>query len=260
MKLVKIKINYSSAVELYSYDGALSLNINDMCIIDTRYGHDVGRIMSHSILLEEKKNVTPEYQVLRLATKEDLKQLELCSDEANKAFEVAKEKINSHQLPMKLISVHFFLDRNKILFTFTADGRVDFRELVRDLAATYKTRIELKQIGVRDEAVLLGGYGVCGREFCCCKQSRSYDPISIKMAKEQNLTLSSVKISGVCGRLMCCLDYELEQYQNVDMSCISDCREEPQQCEACPKKIIISPEDKNESDAVPQGKTNYKPS
>lgn len=230
-KLVKVKVGYNGSIELYKYQKNFQFQFYENYVIETKFGLDIGKILPNSISLLDK-NSSPEYQIVRPADTKDLELYEEYKLEANNAFQFTKEKINFHKLPMKLISIHFFLDRNKILFNFTADGRIDFRELVRDLAANYKTRIELRQIGIRDEAMLLGGYGVCGREFCCRKHHNSSEPISIKMAKEQNLTLNSVKISGVCSRLMCCLDYELQQYQNINMSCVVDCQQD-HNCNCC---------------------------
>lgn len=211
-RLVKVRAGYNGAIDIYKYDQDYDFNFGDKYVVETRYGHDIGVILPNSISLENIQELDPEFSILRKAEEEDFVKKEECVKKGDDAFLMTKEKIIKHELPMKLISVHFFLDGNKILFTFTADGRVDFRELVKDLAATFKTRIELRQIGVRDESTILGGFGVCGREFCCTKHHAHGEPISIKMAKDQNLTLNSVKISGVCGRLMCCLDYELDQY------------------------------------------------
>ncbi len=235
--LAKVKLDYNGAIELCRYEEDFTFQIFDYYIVETRYGHDLGRILPNSIPLIYKDHLMPEFQILRSAEANDFKLQAEGHKEAEKAFVLTKTKILTHNLPMKLISIHFFLDRNKILFNFTADGRVDFRELVKDLAATFKTRIELRQIGVRDEAMLLGGYGVCGREFCCVKHHTSSEPISIKMAKEQNLTLNSVKISGVCGRLMCCLDYELEHYQQENMSNLNQ-QITNNHCQGCQKDLF----------------------
>ena len=153
--------------------------------------------------------------MIRKATEEDLEKLRQNKEKEKKAFEVCEEKIAQHKLEMKLVDVEYTLDNNKILFYFTADGRVDFRALVKDLASVFRTRIELRQIGVRDEAKMLGGLGVCGRPFCCSSFLGEFQPVSIKMAKEQGLSLSPVKISGTCGRLMCCLKYEQEAYLDL---------------------------------------------
>jgi len=153
--------------------------------------------------------------ISQLATKKQLEQVEKNERDASDAFEVAKRKIREHNLEMKLVDVEYTLDRSKMMFSFTADGRIDFRELVRDLAAIFKTRIELKQIGVRDEAKKLGGIGPCGRPLCCSTFLGDFVPVSIKMAKDQNLSLNPTKISGLCGRLMCCLNYENDEYERL---------------------------------------------
>ncbi len=210
----KVKVDYNSQIDLYKYDKSFNFKMYDYYVIETKYGLDLGKVIPNSIPIDCKENLEPEYKIVRIAEQKDLDLKKEYKKQAGSAFELTKEKIRQYNLPMKLINVYFFLDRNKILFNFTADGRVDFRKLVKDLASTFRTRIELRQIGVRDEATLLKGYGVCGLEFCCTKRHCDHEPISIKMAKEQNLTLNSVKISGVCGRLMCCLDYELDYYQD----------------------------------------------
>jgi len=211
-RYIKVRLNFNGAVSLYKYNDNLPINFSNDYVVETRYGVGLGKLLANSLTVEDKNSSEVEFHVLRLATDEDFEKESSCQQKALEAFDPTKEKIIKHNLAMKLISIHFFHDNNKILFNFTADGRVDFRELVKDLASTFKTRIELRQIGVRDESMILGGFGVCGREFCCKNHKFHGDPISIKMAKEQNLTLNSVKISGVCGRLMCCLDYEFDQY------------------------------------------------
>ncbi len=207
-KYIKVKLDFNGSTDLCKYEESFQFKEKDYYLVETRYGHDLGRILADAIGIKELEKGIPEYSILRPAEEKDFKNQAECSEKAKEAYTLTKSKIHSHKLPMKLIDIHFFLDKNKILFNFTAEGRVDFRDLVKDLASTYRTRIELRQVGVRDESALLGGHGVCGRAFCCTKQKPNHDPISIKMAKEQNLTLNSVKISGVCGRLMCCLDFE----------------------------------------------------
>ena len=164
-------------------------------------------------MIEEEKIVTPLKKVLRLASQKDLKHAEECRKKEKEAFVLCNKKIKEHKLDMTLTDVEYKFDNSKILFYFTADGRIDFRELVKDLAAVYKTRIELRQIGVRDEVKRIGGNGVCGRELCCCAFLSDFETVSIKMAKEQNISLNPSKISGNCGRLMCCLKYEQEVYE-----------------------------------------------
>ena len=163
-------------------------------------------------MIEEEKVVEPLKKVLRLASPRDLKHAEECKEKEKEAFEVCNNKIKEHKLDMTLTDVEYKFDNSKILFYFTADGRIDFRDLVKDLASIYKTRIELRQIGVRDEVKRIGGNGVCGRELCCCSFLSDFETVSIKMAKEQNMSLNPSKISGNCGRLMCCLKYENDVY------------------------------------------------
>ena len=164
-------------------------------------------------MIDEEKLANPLKKVLRLASTRDLKHAEDCRKKEKEAFELCNKKIKEHKLEMTLTDVEYKFDNSKILFYFTADGRIDFRDLVKDLAAVYKTRIELRQIGVRDEVKRIGGNGVCGRELCCCSFLNDFETVSIKMAKEQNISLNPSKISGNCGRLMCCLKYEQEAYE-----------------------------------------------
>ena len=165
--------------------------------------------------IPEENVVSPLKPVLRKATDEDIKKIDKIKEKQKKAFDICLEKINYHKLDMHLVDVEYTFDENKILFYFTAEGRVDFRELVKSLASVFKTRIELRQIGVRDEAKMLGGIGVCGRPICCNSFLGDFQPVSIKMAKEQNLSLNPTKISGTCGRLMCCLKYEQSTYEEM---------------------------------------------
>ena len=164
-------------------------------------------------MVDDSKIVAPLKDVIRAATEEDIKIYNENEKKAEEAYKVCEEKIKEHNLDMKLVDVEYTFDSTKLLFYFTADGRVDFRDLVKDLASIYKTRIELRQIGVRDEVKMLGGYGMCGRELCCCNHLSDLNPVSIKMAKEQGLSLNPTKISGVCGRLMCCLKHEQDVYE-----------------------------------------------
>ena len=187
--------------------------------METTRGLEFGHVVVGIKEVKEEDLVQPLKKVLRLATKEDLEQMEANKEKEKEAFQICLEKINEHQLPMKLIEVECTFDNSKIIFFFTAEGRVDFRELVKDLAAIFKTRIELRQIGVRDEAKFLGGIGNCGRILCCHSFLGEFVPVSIKMAKEQNLSLNPAKISGICGRLMCCLKYENEVYQECKGGC-----------------------------------------
>ena len=182
-------------------------------IVETAQGEEYGEVLIPNRYVGDEKIISPLKKVTRIANGKDHKHYEECRKIEKEAFEVCKKKIKEHKLAMTLTDVEYKFDNSKILFYFTADGRIDFRELVKDLAAIYKTRIELRQIGVRDEVKRIGGNGVCGRELCCCSFLRDFEAVSIKMAKEQNLSLNPSKISGNCGRLMCCLKYENEVYE-----------------------------------------------
>ncbi len=184
----------------------------DLIIIETQNGPEIAAIsgITHSIPEDIKIG-----KIIRLCNEEDLKKKKENEKRADEAFQITLEKIKKHNLEMKLVSIHYFLDDNKIIFNFTADERVDFRELVKDLASIFKKRIELRQIGARDEAKIINGTGICGRNFCCTAVKNELQPVTIKMAKDQNLTLNSSKISGACGRLLCCLSYEHEAYCEV---------------------------------------------
>ena len=189
------------------------LKKGDKVIVETAQGEEFGEVMIPNRTVPEDKIVEPLKIVIRIANRKDYKRYEECRELEKKAFEVCKKKIKEHKLEMTLTDVEVKFDNSKILFYFTADGRIDFRELVKDLAGIYKTRIELRQIGVRDEVRKIGGNGVCGRELCCCTFLNDFEAVSIKMAKEQNISLNPSKISGNCGRLMCCLKYESEVYE-----------------------------------------------
>ena len=189
------------------------LKKGDKVIVETAQGEEFGEVMIPNRTVPEDKIVEPLKIVVRIANGKDYKHYDECKKIEKKAFEVCKKKIKEHGLEMTLTDVEVKFDNSKILFYFTADGRIDFRELVKDLAAIYKTRIELRQIGVRDEVKKIGGNGVCGRELCCCTFLNDFEAVSIKMAKEQNISLNPSKISGNCGRLMCCLKYENEVYE-----------------------------------------------
>lgn len=182
-------------------------------IVETAQGEEYGEVLIPNRYVDDEKIISPLKKVTRIANGKDHKHYEECRKIEKEAFEACKKKIKEHKLAMTLTDVEYKFDNSKILFYFTADGRIDFRELVKDLAAIYKTRIELRQIGVRDEVKRIGGNGVCGRELCCCSFLRDFEAVSIKMAKEQNLSLNPSKISGNCGRLMCCLKYENEVYE-----------------------------------------------
>ena len=182
-------------------------------IVETAQGEEYGEVVIPNRFVEDEKIVAPLKKVIRIANGRDHKHYEECRKKEKEAFKTCQKKIKEHGLSMNLTDVEYKFDDSKILFYFTADGRIDFRELVKDLAAIYKTRIELRQIGVRDEVKRIGGNGVCGRELCCCTFLRDFEAVSIKMAKEQNLSLNPSKISGNCGRLMCCLKYESDVYE-----------------------------------------------
>lgn len=210
-KLYLVKVLHSRETITGAGDEAVVLADRDPVIIMTRHGKDMGQILrarEHQELPDEEDV----FEIFRKATGQDLERYEANHEREKQAFRTCQKKIEEHQLEMKLVSTHFLLDESKILFFFTADNRIDFRELVKDLVTIFKTRIELRQIGVRDEARVVGGMGICGRAFCCHAVTDRLNPVSIKMAKEQNISLNSLKISGPCGRLLCCLGYEHEFY------------------------------------------------
>lgn len=190
----------------------LELKKGDFVIVETVQGEEYGEVIVPNRKIEDDKITEPLKNVLRLANEKDKKHYNECKKKEKEAFNVCLKKIKEHKLDMTLTDVEYKFDNSKILFYFTADGRIDFRELVKDLASIYKTRIELRQIGVRDEVKRIGGNGICGRELCCCSFLNDFETVSIKMAKEQNISLNPSKISGNCGRLMCCLKYEEEVY------------------------------------------------
>jgi len=191
----------------------LEVKKGDHVIVDTAQGEEYAEVIIPNRKIDDEKITTPLKNVLRLASEADTKHYNDCKKKEEAAFKLCSEKIKEHKLDMTLTDVEYKFDNSKILFYFTADGRIDFRELVKDLAAIYKTRIELRQIGVRDEVKRIGGNGVCGRELCCCTFLSDFEAVSIKMAKEQNISLNPSKISGNCGRLMCCLKYEQDVYE-----------------------------------------------
>ena len=200
--------------KVYFFDpGYIQLNLKDKVVVETSMGEDIGEVVINKRNIEENKLTKPLKKVIRLANPKDLKRLAENVEKEKKAFKVCQQKIKEYNLNMNLVEVEFRFDNSKAIFYFTADGRIDFRELVKDLAAIYKTRIELRQIGVRDEVRKIGGNGVCGRELCCCSFLNDFDIVSIKMAKEQSASLNPSKISGNCGRLMCCLKYEQNVYE-----------------------------------------------
>ena len=212
-----IGVRFRTAGKIYYFDpGKLEVKRNDHVIVETARGIEYGTVVGDPREVEEDKVVQPLKAVLRVATQKDDEQEAENKEKEKEAYHICLEKIRKHDLQMKLIDAEYTFDNNKVLFYFTADGRIDFRELVKDLASVFKTRIELRQIGVRDETKILGGIGICGRPLCCHTHLSEFAPVSIKMAKEQNLSLNPTKISGVCGRLMCCLKNEEEIYEDLN--------------------------------------------
>lgn len=211
-----IGVRFKDTGKVYYFDpGEERLARGDKVIVETARGIECGEVAMENQEISDEAIVQPLRKLIRIATKEDLDRVEENRRKEKIAFGICEKKIADRGLEMKLVEVEYTFDNSKILFYFTADGRVDFRELVKDLAGQFRTRIELRQIGVRDEAKMLGGIGICGRPFCCGSFLGGFQPVSIKMAKEQGLSLNPVKISGACGRLMCCLKYEQEAYQDL---------------------------------------------
>ena len=211
-----IGVRFQEVGKIYSFDpDGIKLKKGDRVIVETARGVECGEVAIANREVEDQTVVQPLKKMLRTATQADLDQMARNREKEQSAFEICRRKIAAHGLEMKLVRVEYTFDGAKILFYFTADGRVDFRELVKDLASVFKTRIELRQIGVRDEAKMLGGLGMCGRPFCCNSFLGEFQPVSIKMAKEHGLSLNPTKISGACGRLMCCLNYEQTAYDDL---------------------------------------------
>ena len=211
-----IGVRFKDVGKVYYFaPGEHNLSIGDMVIVETARGIECGTVALENKQVDDDSLSSPLKPLIRIATPDDLNHLEENKLREKKAFKICEQKIADNGLKMKLVNVEYTFDNSKILFYFTADGRVDFRELVKDLASIFRTRIELRQIGVRDEAKMLGGLGICGKPFCCNSFLGEFQPVSIKMAKEQGLSLSPVKISGTCGRLMCCLKYEQEAYSDL---------------------------------------------
>jgi cell fate regulator YaaT (PSP1 superfamily) len=210
---VVIGVVLKKAGKMYYFDpGGLRPDIDNKVIVETARGVEIGDVVSAAKELAPDEVIMPLKKVVRMAAPEDIRKDEANKEKEKEAYKVGQDKIRHHALPMKLVETESLFDGSKLIFYFTAEGRVDFRELVKDLAATFKTRIELRQIGVRDEAKSIGGLGPCGRDLCCRTFLADFEPVSIKMAKEQNLPLNPIKISGVCSRLMCCLKYENDVY------------------------------------------------
>lgn len=209
-----IGIRFKKLGKIYFFNPkGLNINKGDKVVVETSQGEELAEVVVPNRYIEDDKLVTPLKKVVRIANNKDIKRNEECRKIEKEAFEVCEKKIKEHKLEMLLTEVECKFDNSKVIFYFTAEGRIDFRDLVKDLAAIYRTRIEMRQIGVRDEVKRIGGNGVCGRELCCCSFLSDFETVSIKMAKGQNISLNPAKISGNCGRLMCCLKYENEVYE-----------------------------------------------
>ena len=224
------------------------VKVGDHVIVETARGVEYGRVVLEPRSVKEDEVVHPLKEVLRVATKEDEDHEAENRQKEKEAFKICKKKIREHGLDMKLIDAEYTFDNNKVLFYFTADGRIDFRQLVKDLASVFKTRIELRQIGVRDETKILGGIGICGRTLCCHTYLSEFAPVSIKMAKEQNLSLNQTKISGVCGRLMCCLKNEQETYEELNRNLLRQM-----------VKIVVEVNDEKEIQEFPVRDLRFRP-
>lgn len=212
-----IGVRFRQAGKIYNFSPAdFQVKVGDHVIVETARGIEYGSVVQGIREVADDKVIMPLKSVIRIATEEDDKKAIENNEKEKKAFKICKEKIAKHGLEMKLIETEYTFDNNKVLFYFTADGRIDFRKLVKDLASVFKTRIELRQVGVRDETKMLGGIGICGRPLCCNTYLSEFIPVSIKMAKEQSLSLNPTKISGICGRLMCCLKNEQEAYEELN--------------------------------------------
>ena len=214
-KVIGVRFRRAGKVYFFS-PGKLEIRHGDNVIVETARGVEFGSVVTGPREVEEERISQPLKSVIRIANKDDYRREEKNREKEKEAFSICQEKIRKHGLEMKLIDAEYTFDNNKVLFYFTADGRIDFRELVKDLASVFRTRIELRQIGVRDETKIRGGIGICGRELCCHTYLTEFAPVSIKMAKEQNLSLNPSKISGVCGRLMCCLTNEEQNYEELN--------------------------------------------
>lgn len=214
-EVISVKFKDSGRSYYFSPDGK-TVNVGDKVIVETQNGNEFGIVSEANFKVDEDKIVSPLKKMLRFANEKDLKKVEENKKKEAEAFKVCEELVEAHGLDMKLVEVEYSFDGSKAVFFFTSDGRVDFRELVKDLASRFHTRIELRQIGVRDEAKMLGGIGICGQPYCCKQFLSDFQPVSIKMAKEQGLSLNPTKISGSCGRLMCCLKYEQDAYEYLN--------------------------------------------
>lgn len=227
-----VGVRFKRAGKIYYFSsGDLALGVDDNVIVETARGVEFGELVIPQRQVKEEEVVLPLKPVIRKASIEDERIVDENRTKEKEAFQICLKKITDHQLPMKLVDVEYTFDGNKIIFSFTAEGRVDFRELVKDLASIFRTRIELRQIGVRDEAKMLGGVGSCGRILCCSSFLGDFEPVSIRMAKDQKLSLNPTKISGICGRLMCCLKYENSAYDEANRAhcrdnCKGNCKEQ----------------------------------
>jgi len=209
-----VGVRFKRAGKVYYFDpDEIELAVNDDVIVETSRGMEYGQVVTGPVEIRDEEVVTPLKKVIRKATGQDAEKLAAVQEKVKQAYSICEQKIITHGLPMKLVDVEKTFDESKLIFYFTAEGRIDFRELVKDLAAVFRTRIELRQIGVRDEAKMMGGLGCCGRELCCATWLADFASVSIRMAKEQNISLNPTKISGICGRLMCCLKFENELYE-----------------------------------------------
>ena len=218
--MIVVGVRFKPAGKIYYFDPAtIELKLDDGVIVETARGMEFGHVVIAPRSVDSSEVVQPLKPIIRKATAKDIRQVEKNKEREKKAFAICLAKIAKHKLPMKLIDVDYTFDMGKIIFFFTADGRIDFRELVRDLASVFRTRIELRQIGLRDEAKMIGGIGCCGRPLCCSTFLGDFKPVSIRMAKGQGMSLNPTKISGICGRLMCCLRYENQLYTSGELKC-----------------------------------------
>lgn len=243
-----VGIRFRKAGKIYYFcPKDLDVNVGDNVIVETARGIEYGNVVLGKREIDENSLPSPCKDIIRISTAEDDQQYEKNKQSEEKAFDICLEKIHNRDLPMKLIDVNYTFDQGKIIFYFSAEARVDFRELVKDLASVFRTRIELRQIGVRDEAKMLGGYSTCGRELCCHSVLGDFQPVSIKMAKQQNLSLNPAKISGVCGRLMCCLKYEYDEYDTKQPK--RNCNKQCSTCQhPCAKMYTIIDDEVDEAE------------
>jgi len=213
-RLVQVRLREAGKISFYDAQG-MRIKVGNYCIVEAERGLEYGQVLTAPELVADDKIEGGLKKVSRVATRDDLAQIQKNKSRIEEVIKICSSKIQERKLTMKLISAEYSFDRSKLIFYFTAEGRVDFRDLVKDLASHFKARIELKQIGVRDEAKLLGGFGPCGKSLCCAKFLKDFEPVTIRMAKDQKLSLNPAKISGLCGRLMCCLSYEACQYRDL---------------------------------------------